>query len=140
MFFAHLPYITIIFAAVTGIVVSFVWHAPWAFGALWLKSKGWTDELLTEKKKGKSMAPVYAYHALANLVQAFVIAVLFNSLIIVGFSGVFLLALLVWVGFTVPVKLGDYLYGGDSFTYFLLSIGYQFAVILAMTFILAIFG
>ncbi len=140
MFFAHLPYITIIAAAIAGVVVSFIWHAPWAFGTLWLRSKGWTDELLAEKKNGKPMAPIYAYHALGTLVQAFVIAVLFNSLIVVGFSGVLLLALLVWAGFTVPVKLGDYLYGGDSFTFFLLSIGYQFVAIVVMTFILAIFG
>lgn len=140
MFFGNLPFITIIVAAILGMGVGFVWYAPWAFGKLWLASKGWTDELLKEKKQGKSMAPTYIYMTLGNIVLAFVITVLFNSLIVVGLSGIFTLALLTWLGFVVPVKLGDYLYGGDTFTFFLISIGYNLAAITVMSLVIGIFG
>lgn len=140
MFFGELPYITIIVAALLGMGVGFVWYAPWAFGKLWLKSKGWSDELLREKKEGKSMVPTYVFMTLGNVALALVLAVLFNSLMVIGFSGIFTLAFLTWLGFVVPVKLGDYLYGGDSFTFFLISIGYNLAAILVMSYVIGIFG
>lgn len=140
MFFLGINYVVVVIAALVGMVIGYVWYSPWAFGKLWLKSKGWSDETLRAKKEGKSMAPVFALMTLGTAFTAFVIAVLFNSLILVGFSGIIKAALVLWIGFAVPVKLADYLFGGDTFTFFLISIGHELVVIFVMSFFIGIFG
>jgi hypothetical protein len=77
---------------------------------------------------------------LGTLARAFVIAVVFNSLVIVGLGGIVCAAVLLWLGFSVVTKLGDYLFGGDTFTFFLLSIGHDLVVTVVMSLIIGIFG
>ncbi len=140
MFFGNLNYIIIIIAAVVGMGLGVVWHAPFVFGRLWLKYAGWTPEHLSSKKAKQSMLAVHGAMTISMLVQAFILAGLFNSLVIVGFNAMLLVGLCVWVGFVVPAKLADYLYGGDSWQYLLIEAGYQLAAILLMSLIIGIFG
>lgn len=140
MFFGNLNYIVIVIAALVGMALGYIWYSPFLFGPLWLKTKGWTDEHMKVKKNGQSMPRVFATMTLGTLVSAFILAGLYNSLVIVGFWGIVLVALSVWVGFVVPAKLIDYLFGGDSFVFFLLSIGHELIVIVIMALIIGIFG
>ncbi|HEY0908498.1 MAG TPA: DUF1761 domain-containing protein [Candidatus Paceibacterota bacterium] len=140
MFFGDLNYVVIIIAAIVGMGLGIVWHAPFVFGKLWLKYNGWTPEHLTAKKAKQSMIAVHSAMTLATLLQAFILAGIFHSLVIVGFGSMLLVGLCVWAGFVVPAKIADYLYGGDSWQYFLIEAGYQLVAISLMSLIIGIFG
>ena len=140
MFFGNLNFIVIIVATIVGMGVGAIWYSPFVFGPLWLKSKGWVDEHGKTKKDGRPMLPLMGVMAAGTFVTALILAALFNSLVVTGISGILFVGLCVWLGFAVPVKLGDYLFGGDSFTFFLLSIGHQFVVTMIMSAIVGIFG
>ncbi len=140
MFFGNLNYIVIVIAAVVGMALGIVWHSPFAFGKLWLKYAGWTEEHLRAKKAKQSMVAVNVAMTVGMLAQAFILAALFKSLIVVGLGGILLVALCVWIGFAVPVHLGNYLYGGDSWQFFLIEAGYQLVAIAAMALVIGIFA
>lgn len=140
MFFHNISYITTLIAGLAGLAVGFVWYAPWAFGKLWMKSKGLTPELIHTRDAEKSMILVWSSMTLSTLVTAFILAALFNSLIVTTVGGIFLVALCVWIGFVVPVKLGDYHFGGDTFVSFLISVGQQLAAIIVMSLVIGIWG
>ncbi len=140
MFLENLNYIVIVIAGLVGIGIGIVWHSPYVFGKLWLSSMGWSVEHMKAKKEGKPMAPIYVAMTLGSLVTAFILAGLFNSLVIVGFWNIVFTGFCVWLGFSVPVKLADYLFGGDSFVFFLISIGYHLVTIVTMSVLIGIFG
>jgi len=140
MFFGNLNYLVIVVAALVGMGLGALWYSPYVFGPLWLKTKGWSDEHMKAKKEGKPMAPVFALLAAGTLVSAFILAALFNSLVVVGFWNIILVGVWVWLGFSVPTKLVDYLFGGDSFVFFLISIGHRLVVMVSMSIIIGIFG
>ncbi len=140
MFFQNINYVTVVIAAILGMVVGYIWYSPWAFGKLWMKSKGWTEESMREASKGKSMASSYALMTLSTLVTAFILAALFNSLVVTSIVGMIVVALCVWIGFIVPTKLGDLLFGGDTRTFFLISIGHGLVVAVVMSLVIGIWG
>ncbi len=130
MFFSTLNYWVIGIATVIGMGFGFLWYSPWAFGITWMK----------DKKGPRSMKYAYPVTIISKGITAFVLATLFNSLIVTGFFGMFLVGALVWLGFSVPIKLSDYLFGGEETKSFLISIGYELLVILVMSFLIGIFG
>ncbi|HEY4500291.1 MAG TPA: DUF1761 domain-containing protein [Candidatus Paceibacterota bacterium] len=132
MFFQNINYWIVITATIVGMIVGFIWYAPWAFGKLWIKSKSAPAE--------KPKTSTWIGMTISTLITAFVLATLFNSLIIVSLWGLVLTAFLLWVGFAVPMKLGDYYFGGDSFTFFLLSVGHELVLLIVMSLIIGIFG
>lgn len=140
MFFGNLNYIVIVIATIVGMGVGIIWHAPFVFGKLWMKYTGFTEDHLRAKKAKQSMALVNITMTIGMLAEAFILAAIFNSLIVVGFSGILLVGFCVWIGFAVPVRLGDYLYGGDSWQYFLIEAGYQLCAVLVMSIVIGIFG
>jgi hypothetical protein len=140
MFFENINLSVVIVAAIAGMCVGYLWYAPFAFSKLWLKSTGYNIDLLRAKKEKQSMPLIYTMSTLAAIVMALVLAAVFNSLVVVGLGGIFVTGLVLWLGFIVPVKFNDYLFGGDSLTFFLISVGYQLLNILVMAFIIGIFG
>ncbi len=131
MFFQNINYWVVVVATVVGMIVGFIWYAPWAFGRLLAKSK----QMPAEKPRARTWIGM----TVSTFVTAFVLAALFNSLVIVGFWGLILAALLLWLGFAVPMKLGDYYFGGDSLAFFLISVGHELAVVVVMSIIVGIF-
>ncbi len=140
MFFENINLLVVIVAAIAGMSIGYLWYAPFAFAKLWLKSTGYNIDALRAKKEKQSMPLVYTLSTLAAIVTAVVLAAVFNSLVVVGLSGIITTAVVLWLGFIVPVKFNDYLFGGDSFTFFCISIGYQLVNILVMSLIIGIFG
>jgi len=140
MFFQNLNYIAIVIAMIAGVAVGFIWYAPWAFGRIWMKEKGLTKESMAAKQGNRSMAPTFALMALSALIEAFILSALFNSLIVTSFGGILLVALCVWIGFAVPPKAGDYLFGGESLSLFLISVGQSLVAITVMAMIVGIWA
>jgi hypothetical protein len=141
MFFQNINYTVTIIAAAIGMGVGFIYFSPWVFGKQWLKVRTGSHEVLAAKfKPNRPMTGVWVLTALGKIVSAFIIAALFNSLIVTSIGGMVVLALCLWLGFVVPVKLTDYLFSGDNLACFVLSIGYELVAVLLMTLIIGIWA
>lgn len=139
MFFQNINYWVVLVSAIAGLGVGFIWFSEWVFGKAWIAARTAREEFV-RAKMGRPMAPVWAIMLVTRFVVALVIAALLNSLIVTSLGGLFVLALCVWAGFSVPIKVSDYFFGNDSFKTFLISIGYEFASIFIMTLIVGFFG
>src|SRR5260221_9354740 len=111
---APVNYWAVLAAAVASMVIGSIWYGP-LFGKLFMKEKGF-DKLSKEKQNEmkKSMGLSYFGQFVASLVMFYVLAGL-----IVGFSkttlnGGMMTAFIVWVGFVVPLALGEAIWGGKA--------------------------
>jgi hypothetical protein len=117
-------------AAVVSMLIGSLWYGP-LFGKLFMKEMGmdaWSKEKQAAMKK--RMGWSYFGQFLASLAMFYVLAGL-----IVGFdhasaAGGLLTAFIMWVGFVVPLKLGDLIWGGKA-KLFWLGLGNMLLTLLA---------
>lgn len=140
MFFGNISIVPVLAATVASLLLGFAWHAQWAFGKLWMKHKSWTDAQLNDKRSKQAMWKANTAVFVSSLITSLVLAALFNSLIVTSICGILWLSLLVWAGFSMPMKLYDYLYGGDSFKFFCLASAYQLVATALMALIVGLFS
>jgi hypothetical protein len=116
-------------SAVASMIVGSIWYGP-LFGKLFMKEKGmdqWSKEKQAEMKKNMGLS--YLAQFIASLVMFYVLAG-----VVVGFGktsllGGMLTGFILWIGFVVPLALGEAIWGGKK-TLFLLSIGNMFVTLL----------
>lgn len=117
-------------SAVVSMGIGSVWYGP-LFGKMFMKEKGmdqWSVEKQAQMKK--SMWLSYVLQFVASFVMFYVLAGL-----IVGFdkatvSGGMLTGGIVWLGFVVPLALGEALWGGKM-SLFWLNISHMLVTLLA---------
>jgi hypothetical protein len=105
----HLNYWAIALATVLQFIAGAIWYMP-IFGKLWAKIHGF-DKVPKEQQENmtKSMAPLLMVELLATLVTTTVLAILIKNL--PSTWNVFGIAVLLWIGFVVPVQIGAVLFG-----------------------------
>lgn len=144
MFFQNISYLTVVVAAIVGTGIGFLWYSPIAFGRPWMREMGITADSMEEfkKKNGKrAMIKTHTISTLFTLVSAYILAALLNSLIIVSFSSLIVIALFLWLAFSMPIALNYTLYGGkQSYTLFAINTGHQLVTLVVMTLIIGIFS
>ena len=112
----------ILVSAIASMVIGGIWYGP-LFGKMFMKAMEMEDWTQKERDKMKKrMVVTCIVQFLASLVMFYFLAGL-----IVGFNHMTVLGgletgLLIWIGFIVPLKLGDSLWGGKM-TLFWLAIG-----------------
>ncbi len=119
---ATVNYLAVLVSAVASMVVGSIWYGP-LFGKKFMRAAGmdqWTPEKQAAVKK--KMVVSYLAQFVASLVMLYVLAG-----IIVGFghatlAGGLLTGFVMWLGFVVPLKLGDAIWGGKM-SLFWMSIG-----------------
>lgn len=112
----------VLVSAIASMVIGGIWYGP-LFSKPFMKAMGmdtWSEEKKAAMKK--SMALTYVWQFVASLVMFYVLAWLIGATYQLTVMGGLMAALLVWVGFIVPLKLGDALWGGKM-TLFWLGIG-----------------
>ncbi len=116
-------------SAVASMVIGSIWYGP-LFGKTFMSAMG-MDQWSAEKKAQmkKSMAITYVWQFIASLVMFFILSRIMLKLGVMGIVGGLWVAFWVWLGFIVPVKLGDALWGGKK-TLFWLGIGNMFLTLL----------
>ncbi|HEV1996066.1 MAG TPA: DUF1761 domain-containing protein [Candidatus Acidoferrum sp.] len=139
MHFHSLNLLAVLVAAISTMVVGFVWYSPLLFAKAWMREMGYdpNDKAKMEEMK-KSAGPAYGGSFLASLVSAFVLALLLHGLrgeglhfgVVVGFH--------VWLGFVATVQLTGALFMKQSMKLFAINTGYQLVCYLAMGAILAV--
>lgn len=74
----EINFLAILVAAVSTLVVGFIWYNPKVFGGIWMRESGMTEE----KMKGANMAMIFGL----SVVYAFLIAFLLQALTIHQFG------------------------------------------------------
>jgi hypothetical protein len=102
----------VLVAAIASMAIGSVWYGP-LFGKVFTHALGmgeWSQEKRDSMKKG--MAMMYVSQFIASLVMFYVLAMFMGA---TGHSGVgdgVFIAFWAWLGFIVPLKFGDELWGG----------------------------
>ena len=102
----------VLVSAIASMVIGSIWYGP-LFGKIFSKAMGMdnkTPEEMAQMKKG--MGLMYFKQFLASVLMFYVFAWLMGALGAVSIKGGIQVAFWVWLGFVVPVKFGDALWGG----------------------------
>ena len=109
----------VLVAAIASMVIGSVWHGP-LFGNRYMQAMGmdsWSEEKKAEMKK--CMKQAYVWQFIASLLMIYVLACfmwLTNQMTILGGLTV---AFWAWIGFVVPVKLSEALWGGKMILFWI---------------------
>jgi hypothetical protein len=117
-------------SAVVSMVIGSLWYGP-LFGKKFMAAKGmpqWTPEQQAAMKK--KMMLMYAGQFIASLIMFYVLAG-----IVVGFGhatlgGGLMTGFIMWLGFVVPLKFGEELWGGKMILFWL-GVGHMLVTLLA---------
>lgn len=123
-------YWAILVAAIASMAIGSVWYGP-VFGKKFIRAMGmdsWSPEKRAKMKK--SMPLSYVSQFVASMVMFFVFAWYIGLSNHGGMFGGLINAFWVWIGFVVPLKLGDALWGG-TMTLFWLGVGNMLLTLLA---------
>lgn len=123
-------YWAVFVSGIASMIIGSIWYGP-LFGKLFMREMG-MDTMSKEKKQEmkKGMWMNYLGQFIASLVMLYVLAGLIVGFDKASVGGGMQTALLVWVGFVVPIKLGDALWGGNK-AMFWLAIGNMLLTFLA---------
>ncbi len=126
----EINYIALLLSAVASMIIGSIWYGP-LFGKKFMKAMG-MDTRSPDKQASMraSMMKAYAGQFIASLVMFFVFAWYIGLSGHTGVLGGLNNAFWVWIGFVVPIKLGDALWGGNM-TLFWLAIGNMLLTLLA---------
>ncbi|MEJ0021989.1 MAG: DUF1761 domain-containing protein [Candidatus Doudnabacteria bacterium] len=126
----HVNWLAILVSAVASMIIGSIWFGP-LFGKMYMSAVGmdkWSPEKQAAMKK--SMMMTYVWQFIASVVMFYVFARFVVGLNQLTVSGSVMTAFWVWIGFIVPQKLGDSLWGGKM-TLFWLGIGGSAVTLLA---------
>lgn len=116
-------YWAVLVSGVVSMVIGSIWYGP-LFGKKFIKESGmesWSAEKREAMKK--SMYMTYLWQFIASLVMFYVLAhMMALSQYFYNYSGIktgLTTALCVWIGFVVPIQLGEALWGGKMSLFWL---------------------
>jgi len=133
MHFHHINLLGVLVAAISTMVVGFLWYSPMLFAKAWVREMGYdmNDKAKMEEMK-KSAGPAYAGSFVASLVSAFVLALFLHWTRAENWQFGMLVGLHVWLGFVATVQLTGVLFMKQSMKLFAINTGYQLVCYLVM--------
>lgn len=135
MFFQNINLIVVFVAAIAGVIIGAAWFSPYLFGRKWIEGMKLTSD------SSKNMYLSYGLTFIFTLISAYVLAVLFNSLVVTGgIWSILLVPFLLWLSFAVPISMNDYLWGNKKLELILISLGYTLVSLSIMSLIVALFS
>ncbi len=120
----------VLVSAVASMLIGSIWYGP-LFGKKFMDAMEmdkWSPE--QQEKMKKAMIATYIAQFIASLVMFYVVGWIMGGLGLLSVKGGLMAALLVWIGFVVPLKLGDSLWGGKMILFWL-GIGNMLITLLA---------
>jgi hypothetical protein len=135
----NLNWPAILVAAISTMVVGFLWYSPLLFAKPWMREMGYdpNDKAKMEEMK-KTAGPAYGGSFLASLVSAFVLALFLHWLRAESLHTGLMVGFHVWLGFVATVQLTGVLFMKQSMRLFAINTGYQLVCYLTMGAILAV--
>jgi hypothetical protein len=135
----HVNLLAVLVAAISTMVVGFVWYSPILFAKPWMREMGYDpQDKARVQEMQKSAGPAYLGSFVASLVSAFVLALFFHWFRVQELQAGLLVAFHVWLGFVATVQFTGVLFMKQSTKLFAINTGYQLASYLAMGAILAV--
>jgi hypothetical protein len=137
MYLHHLNLLANLVAAISTMVIGFIWYSPVLFAKPWMREMGYdpNDKARIEQMR-KSAGPAYFGSFVASLISAFVLALFFHWLRVNTMHFALLTAFHVWIGFVATVQFTGALFAKQSLRLFAINTGFQLACYLAMAAIL----
>lgn len=135
----QLNWLAVVVAAISTMLVGFVWYSPLLFAKPWMREMGYDpNDKAKVQEMQKSAGPAYMGSMIASLVTAFTLALFFHWLhvenIHIGFMAVFH----IWLGFVATVQFTGALFMKQSMKLFAINTGYQLVCYLIMGAILTV--
>ena len=135
----HLNLLAILVAAISTMVVGFLWYSPILFAKPWMREMGYDpNDKARVQEMQKSAGPAYMGSFIASLVTAFVLAMFLHEMNAQGLEFGLLVSSHVWLGFVATVQLTGVLFMKQSMKLFAINTGYQLVCYLVMGAILSV--
>ena len=131
--------LAVLVAAISTMVIGFMWYSPILFARPWMRLMGYDPEdktKLAEMRKGAGKK--YALAFLASILSAIVLAKLVDLTSVIRPYYGMKVGFAVWLGFVTTVQLTGALFGRQPTRLYLINTGYQLVCYLAMGAILAV--
>jgi len=115
MHFHNLNLLAVLIAAISTMVVGFLWYSPLLFAKPWMKEMGCdpSDKARMEEMK-KSAGPAYGGSFLASLISAFILALFLHEMRVASLHMGLLVGFHVWLGFVATVQFTSALFTKQS--------------------------
>ena len=134
----HINLLAVLVAAVSTMIVGFLWYSPILFAKPWMREMGYDPEDKAKiQQMQKSAGPAYAGSFVASLISAFVLALVFHWMRVGDLHAAVGASFHVWLGFVATVQFTDALFQKKSMKLFAINTGFQLVCYLAMGAILA---
>ena len=135
----HLNWVSILVAAVSTMILGFVWYSPLLFAKPWVREMGYdlNDKAKMEEMR-KGAGPAYAGSFAASVISAFTLALFLHAMHIEYELHGLTTGFHVWLGFVATVQFTGALFMKQSMKLFAINTGYQLVCYLAMGAILSV--
>jgi uncharacterized protein DUF1761 len=135
----NLNLLAVLVAAISTMVVGFVWYSPILFAKPWMREMGYDpNDKSRVQEMQKSAGPAYLGSFVASLVSAFVLALFLHQMRAQSLELGLLVGSHVWLGFVATVQLTGVLFMKQSMKLFAINTGYQLVCYLVMGAILGV--
>lgn len=126
--------LSVLIAALSSVVLMYVWYHPKVFGSAWARMSGITPEMA---EKGKRRMPLMMVLALiASIIVAYVMTYFSIAWGVFDWIGAIELGFWCWAGFTAPTMIGMVLWEQKSFKVYLINASYWLVSFVVMALIL----
>ena len=138
MHFHNLNLLAVLVAALSTMLVGFLWYSPMLFAKQWMREMGYDpNDKAKVREMQKSAGPAYFASLIASVVTAFILALFFHEMRVRSIDLGLLMAFHVWLGFVATVQLTGVLFMKQSMKLFAINTGHQLVCYLAMGAILS---
>lgn len=112
-------YIAVLAAAVASMIIGGIWYGP-LFGRMYIRAMGWANHTPAQRKEmQRDMMWKYLWQFIASILMFYVLARFMNATDELSVAGGMVVAVWAWLGFVVPMKFGDTLWGGKKIIFWL---------------------
>lgn len=134
-----LNWLAILVAAISTMLVGFLWYSPLLFAKPWMREMGYDpNDKAKVQEMQKSAGPAYAGSFVASLLSAFTLALILHGLQEEGLHHGIMASFHIWLGFVATVQFTGALFMKQSMKLFAINTGYQLVCYLVMGAILAV--
>jgi len=134
-----LNWLAILVAAISTMVLGFLWYSPLLFAKAWTREMGYDPNdkaKMDEMRKGAG--PAYAGSFVASLISAFTLALILHGMRADSLHFGLMASFHIWLGFVATVQFTGALFAKQSMKLFGINTGYQLVCFLAMGAILVL--
>ena len=134
----HLNWLAILVAAISTMIVGFVWYSALLFAKPWMREMGYDPNDKAKKQEmQKSAGRAYAGSFVASLISAFTLALILHGLRAEDLHFGLMVSFHVWLGFVATVQFTGALFAKQSMKLLGINTGYQLVCYLVMGAILS---